>query len=422
MKSKSNNKKHKYIYANYYKEFVCTNSECEDSCCTHWDVEIDKKTFEKYKKVKDDEVKKIIDKYVYINSDSYDDNVDYGRVKLTKSKNCPFLDDKKLCKIQKNISEEYLSNVCHTFPRFTNLIDGVYENSMTLSCPESARLVLLKEEGLTFDIEGEKLHKKIVSLDVNTKDKVHEGTAVTEFHKLREFSIWIMKNRKYEIWERLLLLGYFHEDLEILIKKNKTYKIAKLIESYKTKISKGEMDNLLDKTIKSSSMQLTLMIEFVERLGVIGGVESKNFIDSSRTMEKELAILLDIDSREKLERYIEVVDGIYEPFMNDHEYMFENYFVNHIYRNLYPFSEPGTPFDSYMMMIIRYIIIKLYLAGLGSSKGGLTKEITIDFIQIFSKTVEHHRSYLIDLADFMRESHFNNMEYMNILLKSNKRK
>ncbi|MGB3368240.1 MAG: flagellin lysine-N-methylase [Acidaminobacteraceae bacterium] len=422
MSDKSKIQNPKYIYASYYKDFVCTNSACEDSCCTHWDVEIDKNTFEKYKKVKDEEVRKIIDKYVCKNEESYDDNVDYGRVKLTKNKNCPFLDDKKLCKIQINISEEYLSNVCHTFPRFTNLIDDVYENSMTLSCPESARIVLLKEEGISFDVEGEKLHKKIVSLDVNTKDKIHEATAVVEFHKLREFSIWIMKNRKYEIWERLLLLGYFHEELEILIKKNKTYKIAKLINSYKTNISKGELDNLLDKTIKSSSMQLTLMIEFVERLDIIGGVESKKFIDASELIKKELGILLDIDNREKLERYVGAVDGIYEPFMNAHEYMFENYFVNHIYRNLYPFSEPGTPFDSYMMMIIRYVIIKLYLAGIGSAKGGLTKDITIDFIQIFSKTVEHHRSYLIDLADFMRDSHFNNMEYMNILLKSNKSK
>ena len=180
--------------------------------------------------------------------------------------------------------------------------------------------------------------------------------------------------------------------------------------------------NLLEKTIKSSSMQLTLMIEFVERLDVIDGVESKNFIDYSKLIKKELGILLDINPREKLEKYVGAVDGIYEPFMNENEHMFENYFVNHIYRNLYPFSEPGTPFDSYMMMIIRYVIIKLYLAGIGSAKGGLTEDITIDFIQVFSKTVEHHRSYLIDLADFMRDSHFNNMEYMNILLKSNKSK
>ncbi len=415
-------KNYKYVYASYYEDFACTNSKCKDSCCTHWDVEIDRESFAKYGKVKDQELRSIMDEYIYINSDSYDEKVDYARVKLTKDKKCPFLDNQKLCKIQKNISEDYLSNVCHTFPRFTNLVDGVYENSMTLSCPESARIVLLKEDPIRFDIEGKPANRMIVSIVVDTKDPIHKDTAVEYFHELREFSIWIMQNRKYEVWERLLLLGYFHEELEILINKKKTYKIPKLITSYKSKISKGELDNLLEKTIKSSSMQLTMMIEFVERLEVIDGVESQNFIKLSNIIKEELDILSDINPRHKLEKYVEAVDGIYEPFMNENESMLENYLVNHIYRNLYPFSEPGSPFDSYMMMVIRYIIIKLYLAGLGSRNGQLTKGITIDLVQVFSKTVEHHRSYLIDLADFMRSSCFNNMEYMNILLKSNKKK
>ena len=39
-----------YTYPHYYKKFHCTASECEDTCCAGWEIMIDKKSLEKYKK------------------------------------------------------------------------------------------------------------------------------------------------------------------------------------------------------------------------------------------------------------------------------------------------------------------------------------------------------------------------------------
>ena len=36
----------------YYKEFECIGNKCEDNCCKEWKITIDKKTYNKYKKLR----------------------------------------------------------------------------------------------------------------------------------------------------------------------------------------------------------------------------------------------------------------------------------------------------------------------------------------------------------------------------------
>ena len=50
------------INPEYLEEFKCIGGSCSDSCCTGWDIEIDKKTFRDYYRVKDENMKKNVSK------------------------------------------------------------------------------------------------------------------------------------------------------------------------------------------------------------------------------------------------------------------------------------------------------------------------------------------------------------------------
>ena len=93
---------------------------------------------------------------VYNNDDFVSVDIDYGKVKLKDGIRCPFLDEKNYCIIHSKLGEEYLSNGCTSFPRITNIIDGCYEMSLDVACPEAAKIILLKEEGIEF-VESEEL-------------------------------------------------------------------------------------------------------------------------------------------------------------------------------------------------------------------------------------------------------------------------
>ena len=43
----------------YYDDFKCTANKCIDNCCSNWKIEIDEKTYKKYKKLKGEWGKKI---------------------------------------------------------------------------------------------------------------------------------------------------------------------------------------------------------------------------------------------------------------------------------------------------------------------------------------------------------------------------
>lgn len=122
--------------------------------------------------------------------------------------------------------------------------------------------------------------------------------------------------------------------------------------------------------------------------------------------------------------YIKAFEEYEKEFIEENSYIFKNYIVNFIYSNLFPFCERESIFDSYIMLLIRYTFIRFYLVGMyiyhkknkEVLNKALSKEEVVRFIQCFSKVVEHHKTYLIDLLNYIKEHDFNNLEFVKTLL------
>ncbi|MEH7302496.1 hypothetical protein V7110_19775, partial [Neobacillus drentensis] len=95
----------------------------------------------------------------------------------------------------------------------------------------------------------------------------------------------------------------------------------------------------------------------------------------------------------------------------------ENYLVNYVFKNLFPFVK-NNMFEDYVMLIIHYSIIKLHLIGMAGYHNGLTIELVIKLIQSFSKTVEHSNVFLNRVLMLLKDNGFSTMAYMAILLKN----
>ena len=213
-------KKIKMKYPSYLKEFKCIGGKCEDSCCIGWDVDIDKVTFKQYFKVQDKKMRKMFQKNVHNNNEYCSIDVDYGKVKLKSGKRCPFLDEENYCMIHSNLGEEYLSNVCTSFPRITNRINRYYEMSLDVACPEAARIILSKEDGIDFKVSEETIGKHIISSEIDTKSGEYANLSVKYLEEIRDKCIDIVKNRKFELSDRLFILGEFINSLEEEIQYN----------------------------------------------------------------------------------------------------------------------------------------------------------------------------------------------------------
>ncbi|HOV25210.1 MAG TPA: flagellin lysine-N-methylase [Pseudobacteroides sp.] len=411
-------KKRAVLVPQYMLNFKCIGSECEDNCCIGWRVNIDHETYKKYQKIRDEELTPLCEQYVKRNRAQNHGESNYAKLKFSEDQKCPFLTENMLCRMQLKRGEEYLSDVCTIYPRIANTLNSILERSATMSCPEAARLALLNEEGIEFDEMEEPANiKNIVSWNINTHDLKFNNKPVKYLWELRVFTISLLQNRNYRLYERLIILGMVFNMFQERVSEGKVNDIPGLIASYSNIIEDGSLRESLSSIPVQYNIQMKLLKEMADKRYLMG-INSKRYLECFSDFLKGLECTVDAKVEEVGERYQKAYKEYYEPFMDSHEYILENYLVNYVFKNMFPFSKGESLFDSYMMMVLHFSLIKMLLIGMAGFHKKLTVDLVIKLIQSFSKTVEHNQKYLDRIADLMRYNGFNTMAYMAILIKN----
>lgn len=400
----------KLVYPTYLKQFQCIGGSCEDSCCIGWDVDIDRLTFRQYFRTKDSTMREMFKTYVYKNEDSYSANVDYGKVRLGVSKHCPFLDTDHYCKIYRNLGESYLSNVCASYPRVTNAVDDFYEVSLYISCPEAARLILLNPDGIHFQESSEPLNKYVLGSVVDTRLKEYQQSPIKYFKEIREKCIALIQNRKVTLRERLYTLGIFLEGLD-----EKSHMSQKLMLSYLETFDPDSCPSIgSDST--NLSLQVRLFEKWIENLHVFTEIDSEKFVAYTKMVQASFMLESSSDLIFKASLYEGSMSTYINPFLQEYGYIFENDLVNLMFRNFFPFSQTHCMFDGYMMLLMHFLWSRFYLAGVFMHNKKTSPEDAVLLIQVITKTIDHHKTFLEDLFSEIKDSEYDNMEFIKALL------
>lgn len=133
-------------YLDNYKEFGCIAAACPDTCCSGWLIEIDEESLDRFSGV------------------SKSDSDFEGRVNFSDgcffqapNKDCAFLLESGLCKMQKEYGENMLCYTCDMYPRHIEEFPNVREYSLSASCPVVAKDIVGKTDYISFveEIDGE---------------------------------------------------------------------------------------------------------------------------------------------------------------------------------------------------------------------------------------------------------------------------
>lgn len=177
------------FYPDYYKKFKCIANHCPDSCCQGWDVVVDKKSELLYNDVKGEFGDKL--RKVTVTDEDGD------RIFTLNNMRCPFWNKDELCDIYINLGEENLCETCKKFPRITMDYESFTEHTLSLACPEAARLILNED----FIIPEKNYNLNNVSYNRENMDKLLN---------LRTEAQKIIINKDLPFRERLKqLLEYF---------------------------------------------------------------------------------------------------------------------------------------------------------------------------------------------------------------------
>ncbi len=227
-----------YLYPDYYKKFHCTADKCIDTCCAEWQIVIDDESLEKYGNYRGDYQQTLCQ------------NIDWeeGVFHHNKRGKCAFLRDDALCDMYIHMGSDSLCTTCREYPRHTEEFENLREITLSLSCPEVAKIVMNTAEPITFVTkedetdecyeefdyflfsELEDVREEMIRImqdrNVNIRDRIdkilqisvsvqrhYDASSLISWNEMDETDRVFVKN-EYELFERLFV--FLFEEFEIL--------------------------------------------------------------------------------------------------------------------------------------------------------------------------------------------------------------
>lgn len=352
-----------YFQPAYVSKFLCDGSKCDAKCCKQWRIYIDKATCQKYPQ----DVKAHL---------RFDDKHGLHLIELDDKNVCPFLNADKLCRLQLKYGENFLSATCATYPRYTYDFGDFFERSLTLTCPVAAEMILFAKEPMQFELVevSEKIHSqngKIVKIPVACGEGLSRRMLEAQIAMLS-----ILQERTLTIDQRLIVLGFFMDKLdEISTDGLNEYALLKLIDAYESKKFLAEQVPIMLQIIQFKPRKF---IELILRL--FNSLYSGTNYKYVRDVADVLQIVPDSNNRASVSQITtnyQRLAAAHNKFLNDYSIVLENYLINELLVNCYPWRFKESIVINYAMFITTYKIFELILfaatlKGL-NSKGDLLK-------------------------------------------------
>ncbi|MCY1031859.1 flagellin lysine-N-methylase [Corallococcus sp. BB11-1] len=194
----------------YMARFRCIAEACEDTCCAGLTVPISESRWSLLRqKVAGSPDEARVAALITPNPDGATGQ-QAGLLGKRADGHCAFLDETKLCSLQRRYGEAVLPDGCSVFPRVLTRWGAQVEMAGSLACPETARLCLLAEDALVREPVSE-----AQALRPQLARQVASGDDAWTAHAdvMREAMLRLLARREVPFSARLYALGRMALDL-----------------------------------------------------------------------------------------------------------------------------------------------------------------------------------------------------------------
>lgn len=352
----------------FMKDFTCIGSSCTDTCCSGLNVSIDRHTLNKYESI--EALNKKEDEWFIERKKNYIQPVStehplpliHAFIQMDHSGHCPFLTQDRLCHIQKTYGESHLGNACSMFPKVYSLLGVHVEKTATFSCPEVARLALLRKEGIQFDEQVEEVDERFY-----LRNAVVDTSAGRSAEQARSWIIGMLQNRSYSLSQRLSAVGVFCKHID---------DDPEWIDVYTDTLPAADSHLWINQTIAV----LTPLWHSV----VFPALSSIAHPKWQTTMQHM--------------RVKPIFDSVDPDGLKAFDYILENYLVNYVLLRFFPFGEgqPGLIHLFQTMNIHFHLIQMIALSSCHTDSSTKTlpisEEAWVHLIQSYTKYIERNPS------------------------------
>ncbi len=383
-------KKFLYFQPCYVDKFKCDGSKCDARCCKGWNIFIDEKTYKQYSRIKPKAAAEEILSHMTFN----DERKEY-LVTMDERKFCPFLTENNLCRLQRTYGEKFLSVTCSSYPRRTLNFGNFFERSLNLTCPVVAEMILFNEKPMEFEFVEvpEKIHSnggKIGIAPVNTVAGFAEHML-----EIQIAMISILQERTLTIDQRLIVLGFFLDRFdEIISDKLGRDALTQLIAAYESKSFLSEQVPLM-----LASVSFDVKKFFRVMLKVLESFYANITSDDDRKLFDAFAKTFDIvtDANEipaaKVIGNYERLADARKAFLAQRSTVLENYLVNELFLNCYPWRHATSIAKNYGIFVAQYKFFELLVFAAGQ-QGFTDNKYLIRFTDCFLSLADHNNDFI----------------------------
>lgn len=376
----------------YATRFECIGPRCEDNCCTGWRVDVDRKTYGAYRESAHPTLADRLAQGVH-RQRSRASPAQYATIDLhPTSRECVFLEE-RLCSIQRELGADKLSNTCAEYPRIARRTAQGLEQSLTLSCPEAARLALLADDAL--DFVG---HRIAYRKDSMPHWAPRPGWSPVQMEQVRVFCVQLMQTRELQVWERLAVLGLLCERLEGLAHQGCGAGAAALVEEFTGLVAEGGVSALLDDLQPFHEIQAQALFGLWLSRGRAAG--SAHQEEVRRAVLRGLGAEGAADGGQEslpadvvVAHYVQGLRRLPEALAQAPSLM-TNYLLNDLFREAFPFAD-GAPFAQYQRLLVRFGMVRLLLAARcnAAAPGLPSPQDLAATVQVFCRRHQHDTSF-----------------------------
>jgi lysine-N-methylase len=282
--------------------------------------------------------------------------------------------------------------------------------TLTLSCPEAARLALLEKDA--FDFVGE---EQTLSLDSITPLKSEGELTMAAMDDVRTLVFQVLRSQDISLSQRLKVIGRFCERLTELLQTHQTGAIPGLLLSTEAELESGDAMALL-----AGQEEL---LDVQAQIAAVIFVAAQNTLPSPHVQKvfREVAQGLGIQEGVPLDG--PALISAYEagsrrlaPALEAVPWLLEHYLCNEALVEVFPWGRQS-PRRNYATLIIRFVIVRLMLVGRAAAHAAPLSPFELaETIQVGCRRYDHDANFNQNAVQGLVEAGWDSLERLYALI------
>jgi len=365
--------------------FLCLADRCPSTCCSDWQVNIDKQTHDTLTQSVDQSVALIASTALVPYPTDKATPMSHSRIQMGDDGFCPFLSDQKLCQIQDRLGELALSPICGTYPReiYRSGTDlSSHAMVLSLSCPAAAESCVMDPEAM---VETEIFEDQFTQKGRLIIRQMESGKRPLQDMLVR-FLDTLMDQKGLGLFAQYIALRLFVNQTDLSNNASDVTPLTPrgdLVARYQAVAQ--QMEKVQSKTA-DLAYQADLLLEIC-RLGMRHQGPGSSF---TRLLNRVFNILGPRLDRDSLAIKFQPGLSAFEDYVNDHPHVLKNYCINEFIRAVFKQGN-GEPLVQWVDDIFfRMTLIRMVNSLLASQTRVVESEDFVETIWVVSRALAHN--------------------------------